>query len=104
MSRVLPEDLCKEAAGQPYRPSNGTEGDIFQSYFCDKCRKWPINPDAKTQCGIFLKMLIKNVGEKGYPKQIRYAPDGSGPECTSFRQRGMTRIEKAAALRKHLTP
>lgn len=104
MSRILPEDLCREAAGKPYRPSNGTEGDIFEEHFCNRCRRMRIDPNAANQCGIYLRMGAYEVDDKKYPKQVRYAPDGSGPECTSFRLRGSNQMERAAKLRKHLTP
>ena len=103
MSRVLPEELCRAAAGKPYRPSNGTEGEFFEAQFCNRCKKMRQSPEASTQCGIYMRVNAYDIGDKRYPKQWRYAPDGSGPECTAFRERRPTRLEKASKLRRHLT-
>ena len=55
---------------KPYLPSNGTEGMMFMSEFCNKCYK-------TSGCTILIKSLC------GYqPKQWIYK-DGE-PTCTSF--------------------
>jgi hypothetical protein len=104
MMRILPESICAAAAGKPYRPSNGTEGEYFEAQFCDRCKKMRKSPEASTQCGIYLRVSAYDIKDKKYPKQWRYAPDGSGPECTSFKPRMASGVEKRAALRRHLTP
>lgn len=96
----LPPELSKESAGEPYRPSNGTEGMMFEARWCETCRKWRDNPDAKTQCQIAWRAGGYMPGDKLFPKQWRHAPDGSGPECTSWRPRKSARLK----MRAHLPP
>lgn len=52
-----------------YIPSNGTEGMMFTSEFCDKCYK-------ESSCTILLKAMCGDM-----PKQWIYNPN---PTCTSF--------------------
>lgn len=55
---------------KPYLPSNGTEGMMFMSQFCDKCYK-------DKSCTIVVKSVC------GYqPKQWIYVDNK--PTCTSF--------------------
>ena len=54
---------------QSYRPSNGTEGEIFWSNWCARCIK-------KSNCSIWLGAMAGN-----RPKQWVRDPD---PKCTSF--------------------
>ena len=102
MGRIYPDKINKAQAGKPYHPSNGTEGSMFEEIFCFKCTKFPISDTAKNQCGIWQRACAYFPSDKKYPKQWRYAPDGGGPECTSFRKR-MTAFERRQMLRKHLT-
>ena len=66
-----------------YRPSNGTEGEMFMSQFCYNCVKYPINPNAKHQCKILCNMMVFNINEKEYPKQMIYDDSGK-PTCTAY--------------------
>lgn len=52
-----------------YRPSNGTEGDIFWSNWCAKCIK-------KSDCSIWMGAMAGR-----HPRQWVQDPD---PQCTSF--------------------
>lgn len=53
-----------------YRPSNGTEGDVFMSHWCFRCIK-------ESGCTILMgAMAGKN------PKQ--WVREDDGPKCTSF--------------------
>lgn len=54
----------------PYRPSNGTEGDIFMSKWCFRCIK-------ESGCTILTGAMA---GKS--PKQWR--TDADGPRCNSF--------------------
>jgi len=66
-------------AGQPYMPSNGTEGMNFTGNFCDNCIHQHPDPDKKPQCeDILLKSLC---GDQ--PKEWIYDSEGS-PTCTAF--------------------
>ncbi|ACL58508.1 hypothetical protein [Methylobacterium nodulans] len=64
-----------DRAGEPYRPSNGTEGDIFAAAWCSDCRKRP-------RCRIPLRAMAHDISERGYPHQWRYGGDGQ-PICTA---------------------
>lgn len=68
-----------------FRPSNGTEGDIFMSRYCFQCAKFPHDSSAKNQCQIVLATFAYDIEDKEYPNQWRYV-DGK-PTCTSFKSR-----------------
>ena len=79
-------------AGKPYRPSNGTEGEIFDGMWCDHCERdrryrenWTDDnmPDAEDGCPILADTLIFNTADAEYPKQWRYDESGV-PECSGF--------------------
>lgn len=77
---------------KPYRPSNGTEGDIFQSRFCDRCKrdaKYRRTQDGKDGCRILLYVGTFAVDDPRYPKEwVKNAhgdPYGATARCTAFR-------------------
>ena len=66
-------------AGEPYLPSNGSEGIWFCDKFCDNCIHQHPDPDNKLQCDdILLQSLIGN-----QPKEWIYDNEGK-PTCTAF--------------------
>lgn len=68
-----------QLAGKPFMPSNGTDGMIFCSEFCDNCIHQHPDADNERQCtDILLKSLI---GEQ--PKEWIYDKLGQ-PTCTAF--------------------
>lgn len=70
--------------GEPYRPSNGTEGDRFEAAYCDRCTRH--DPDAWTRdepgCPIHLNALVFGIGEEGYPEEWVWAE--GYPLCTAY--------------------
>ena len=66
----------------PYRPSNGTEGDMFMSKFCDKCAKCNMHDDDKDPCKILGASMMYNISDPEYPKE--WIEDENGPKCTAF--------------------
>ena len=69
---------------RPYRPSNGTEGIIFGTKFCNKCKHdnyTDENPEGG--CQILLMTMCFRVDEEGYPKEW-VTDDAEGPRCTAF--------------------
>lgn len=71
------------AAGKPYMPSNGTEGNMFEEQWCGPCVK-------RSSCR---KMLNAMAGIQ--PRAWRYDDEGR-PVCTSFadtRQRRVARCK-----------
>ena len=65
---------------EPYRPSNGTEGDIFYSAWCAKCTRDSGPDDA---CDILVNIYALPIDDPAYP--VEWREDGpSGPRCTAF--------------------
>lgn len=77
-----------QCAGKPYRPSNGTEGDIWESNYCHKCahEKYAHTmDDDDRKCEIYSNMLIYNINETEYPKEIKYNAEGM-PHCANWKK------------------
>lgn len=75
-----------KSAGRPYRPSNGTEGEIFESMWCDHCERDRAFREDMTKadgCPILADVQIMEVGDPEYPKQWRRDENGV-PECSGF--------------------
>jgi len=72
----------KENAGEKYRPSNGTEGDIFMVNFCEKCTKDYFNGNV-AGCPIIANSMSYDIADERYPKEWQYGADGQ-PTCTAF--------------------
>lgn len=68
--------MCKK-----YRPSNGTEGDIFMCKFCYQCI-YDNNDDVL--CDLIMASMEFDVNEKGYPEEWTYDEQGK-PTCTKFK-------------------
>ena len=70
---------------EPYRPSNGTEGAIFMSRWCDRCeRDRDFRDNDGDSCPIAAATMIYRRTDPEYPKEWR--EDGpEGPRCTAFR-------------------
>ena len=66
-----------------YRPSNGTEGEIFMQEFCDSCIYG--DPGNEKYCEIIKKTMMFDVDDREYPIEWRYGEDGQ-PICTKFKQ------------------
>lgn len=84
-------DMCKDSAGEPYQPSNGTEGDCFRSMWCEQCARdkhlngqkdWDLCDESEV-CQIVLMTMAYSVGDKEYPREWQYGSDGQ-PCCTAF--------------------
>ncbi|MEW7009514.1 hypothetical protein [Lentilitoribacter sp. EG35] len=68
--------------GGTYRPSNGTEGDIFMSYWCENCLLFNFEEPDKA-CDINLRAMAHSIGENAYPAEWQYN-NGGEPVCTAF--------------------
>ncbi len=69
---------------KPYRPSNGTEGMIFQEKFCDNCihdKEW--REKDKNPCQILSNTLMYERRDAEYPKEWVHDRAGKGT-CTAF--------------------
>lgn len=65
-----------------YRPSNGTEGDIFHEKYCWNCINCNPDPSGDKQCDILMRTLLFGINEPEYPKEWIYV-DGK-PTCTAW--------------------
>ena len=69
--------------GEPYRPSNGTEGGFFQERWCEHCKSDRAFRDNGVRgCEILARSLCHDVGEKGYP--VEWIWKNREPVCTAF--------------------
>ena len=84
--------MTKSKAGKPYRPGNGTEGEMFEDAFCENCKRDQAyrsygleipNDDGSIGCPILAAMLGFGTDEPGYPKELIYDRKGK-PTCTAF--------------------
>lgn len=68
----------------PYRPSSGTEGELFQQDFCDRCAQCQ---PALPPCDILVRSLFLNITDSDYPRE--WVQDGEGSAwCTVFVAQG----------------
>jgi hypothetical protein len=72
-------ELYRRDAGEKYRPSNGTEGEIFMAVWCYRCTRW----SAESGCEIANATMFFDVDESDYPAEWRIGEDGQ-PECTAY--------------------
>lgn len=96
--RIYPESwaaLNVESAGQPYRPGNGTEGELFIDSWCAQCERdhgmmagLPLEEcDDNQICRIIADTYLFAVTDPKYPKEWQYGQDGQ-PRCTAHVPKG----------------
>lgn len=73
----------------PYRPSNGTEGEMFMERFCYRCkREQPYLKSDQIGCGILTQTMIHYTTDPEYPTEW-VSDDDCGlvnPRCTAFEE------------------
>jgi len=74
-------EKLKKRAGQKWRPSNGTEGEMFMEAFCYKC----LNDDIAKDCDILLNSMLYDTDDDRYPKEMQIDKDGQ-PTCIAFKK------------------
>lgn len=73
-------DAYKSRAGRKYRPSNGTEGDMFMREFCEQCK----HDDGEDKlCEIIALSMSYDVEHDEYPVEWQYGKDGQ-PLCVKY--------------------
>lgn len=75
-------------AHKPYRPSNGTEGQMFEDRFCCHCRKFvdeEADEDEAAGCRLPDLAMLYEISDPKYPKQWVFDADGR-PTCKEFEQ------------------
>lgn len=71
--------------GEPYCPSNGTEGEGFMARWCNRCKRDRAFQDSGGEepgCEIISASMAYNVRDPKYPKEWVWQ-DGR-PVCTAF--------------------
>lgn len=77
-------ERLKPLAGQKWRPSNGTEGEIFSERWCAGCRRdAAFRADEGDSCPIICNAMAFDTGHPDYPAAWQYGPDGQ-PICAEF--------------------
>lgn len=77
-------------AWEPYRPSNGTEGEMFMEQWCSRCARDVAYRNNKPEygCRILAATFVFDIDDPEYPKEwIRQATDDEWPgtaRCTAF--------------------
>lgn len=67
---------------RPFRPSNGTDGDIFMAGFCHRCEH--MQDDGRAPCEILGRTFVLDIGHADYPTEWIQEDDGSNARCTAF--------------------
>lgn len=67
---------------RPYRPSNGTEGEIFVAEWCANCELANFD-DPENCCTINLRAMMHRITDPEYPAEWQYS-NGGVPQCTAF--------------------
>lgn len=84
---VAASTLPAVPAGAPYRPSNGTEGEIFMGQWCANCKRDAArraDPEAGDGCLIPVYAMALKIGDPSYPREWVRGSDGHG-RCTAFK-------------------
>lgn len=92
--RIYPDsyaDMLVKRAGEKWRPSNGTEGDLFFASWCFQCaRDRSMSEGADYDelddgdvCEIIPRTFLHDVDAPEYPIEWQYGTDGQ-PCCTAF--------------------
>jgi hypothetical protein len=85
---------------KPYRPSNGTEGEVFHEAFCYQCRYYGDVIGKVPPCAIQDAALALQVDDPGYPAE--WIEDEEGPRCTAFEPIPIRpRRERRDTVRRH---
>jgi hypothetical protein len=70
-------ELCKKNAGEPYRPSNGHEGELLFTRHCLSCKHNPVDEP----CEIIMQSMSYDTSDIEYPGELIYSDCGQ-PQCT----------------------
>lgn len=85
--KLYPDDLAQQIAaggGGKYRPSNDTEGEMFQELWCSGCLADAAYRRSEGEgCPILAASMMCGTEDPEYPVELCY--DGEGqPSCTAF--------------------
>ena len=86
--RLYTPDLAERCKGEKcYRPSNGSEGEMFMEMWCGHCTKdeeW--GGKKGTTCDIIAATMCFDTDDADYPAEWTYDAKGQ-PCCTAFEER-----------------
>lgn len=87
---------------KPYRPSNGTEGEAFESNWCRRCEyeAQARRDEYNSGCDTLGLVMALSIDDEHYPKEWISDADGSNPRCTRFRKEGTGTWEQYHADRE----
>lgn len=68
-------------SAEPWRPANGSEGDWFESRFCDHCAK-PQLVNGTWDCPIQTNAFFFDLDDPEYPPE--WIMENGAPRCTAF--------------------
>ncbi len=80
MTEIIPVSVTHAGTFRPYRPSNGTEGDMFMAAWCERCALADYDGDG---CMIQFRTLMHGIGDPEYPAEWNLTSAGI-PQCTAF--------------------
>ena len=90
-------------SAQPYRPSNGTEGDAFYAQWCQRCERERAYRESRYDdpdlaCPIVTRAMALKITNPDYPRE--WISDEAGPRCTAFTTDPMnpTRCDRTADM------
>lgn len=70
--------------GEKYRPSNGSEGEMFAARWCEQCEADRAYRDGTGEsCEIIARTMVFDTDEADYPREWQYDATGQ-PCCTAF--------------------
>lgn len=70
--------------GETWRPSNGTEGELFTGTYCNRCKHDAEHrDDTGAGCGILIRTWAYEIDDPKYPTEWQIGTDGQ-PMCTEF--------------------
>jgi hypothetical protein len=76
-------DRVSRDRGKVYRPSNGTEGEMFMSRWCDRCA---LDEGRGGTCDRVMRAMAYKPNEIAYPREwrIRWLERGFEAWCEAF--------------------
>ena len=75
-----------ECAGKLYRPSNGTEGDMFQALWCERCvHDGYTDETPELGCELIRRSMAYFTTDPEYPREWIFDPEGV-PMCIRFEE------------------
>ncbi len=91
--KLPPVIFMSNAAGEPYRPHNGSEGEYFHAMWCEECARDKVfngeatTEDADKDPDLYCEILSRSFRSDEPLPEWNYGDDGQ-PRCTQFAPKG----------------